>query len=294
MSARLRLLLAGAVASLFAAPAALSAQSATAIRFGQTVNGSLGKGDLLLQDDSWMDEYVFAGERGQRVRIRLSSSDFDAYLMLGTGTGSSFEQIEMNDDSDGLNAMLEVTLSSSGRFTIRANSNGGGETGAYVLSLELLGGGMTPVKGDASAGAAPMKLGDRPAPTAPPVSGQEINVCVVAEGAPRLIRALYNPASGDTTVNGRQFRDVYGSGPYAAGTSWFINNEAMTVNGRRYVKYGLPRVLGPNEVTRHADFRGVTVFGEAGVSGVLEIVYVPVRYGCEFQPYQLELGSVRG
>jgi len=68
------------------------------------------------------------------------------------------------------------------------------------------------------------------------------------------------------------------------------------VNGRRYVKYGLPRVLGVNEVTRTADYMGVPVFAEAGATAATEVLYVPVRPGCEFQPYQLDVkvGGVRG
>jgi hypothetical protein len=61
------------------------------------------------------------------------------------------------------------------------------------------------------------------------------------------------------------------------------------------VRYGLPRVLGVNEVTRMGEFQGVPLFAEAGQSRP-EVVYVPVRPGCEFQPYQVETktGSVRG
>ncbi|MBW3571943.1 MAG: hypothetical protein KY467_12640, partial [Gemmatimonadetes bacterium] len=83
---------------------------------------------------------------------------------------------------------------------------------------------------------------------------------------------------------------------YAAGATWYINNEPIMVNGRRYVRYGLPRVLGVNEVTRTAEYQGVPVFVEAGAQGTPEVLYIPVRPGCEFQPYQLEVkaGGVRG
>jgi hypothetical protein len=101
----------------------------------------------------------------------------------------------------------------------------------------------------------------------------------------------------DTFVNGQAFSTAYpATTGYAAGATWYINNEPITVNGRRYVKYGLPRVLGVNEVTRTADFMGVPVFAEAGATGTTEVLYVPVRPGCEFQPYQLDVkvGGVRG
>jgi hypothetical protein len=68
------------------------------------------------------------------------------------------------------------------------------------------------------------------------------------------------------------------------------------VMNRRYVKYGLPRVLGVNEVTRVGEFQGVPIFAEAGRTAPYEVIYVPVRPGCEFQPYQTEVkvGGVRG
>jgi len=86
------------------------------------------------------------------------------------------------------------------------------------------------------------------------------------------------------------------TGAYAANATWFINNEPITFNNRRYVKYGLPRVLGVSEVTRGGDYQGVGVFTEAGATGAPEVIYLPVRPGCEFQPYQLEqkTGAVRG
>jgi hypothetical protein len=131
------------------------------------------------------------------------------------------------------------------------------------------------------------------APPPPPNYNRDIRVCVVENGTLREITAVYNTQSGDTTVNGQPIQSSVG---YAAGATWYINNEAITVNNRRYVRYGLPRVLGVNEVTRTADYMGVSVFSEAGAQGTPEVLYIPVRPGCEFQPYQLEVkaGGVRG
>jgi hypothetical protein len=122
-------------------------------------------------------------------------------------------------------------------------------------------------------------------------------VCVVQGGALQQVTAQYNTTRGDTTYQGRPFAQAFpATTGYAAGSTWYINNEPITVNGRRYVKYGLPRVLGVNEVTRVADVQGVTVFAEAGATGATEVIYVPVRPGCEFQPYQVDVkvGGVRG
>jgi hypothetical protein len=136
-----------------------------------------------------------------------------------------------------------------------------------------------------------------PPPPPPVVTTQDINVCVIQGGTLTSVTAQYNPATGDTTYNGTRFSDAYGTGAdYAAGATWYINNDEVTFNNRTYVKYGLPRVLGVTEVTRSGDYQGVGVFTEAGATGTPEVIYVPVRPGCEFQPYQLKVktGGVRG
>mgnify|MGYP006196589307 CR=1 FL=1 len=77
---------------------------------------------------------------------------------------------------------------------------------------------------------------------------RDIQVCVVENGALRNVTAQYNTTSGDTMVNNRPFATAYPSTTgYAGGATWYINNETVTVMDRRYVKYGLPRVLGVNE-----------------------------------------------
>jgi hypothetical protein len=133
-----------------------------------------------------------------------------------------------------------------------------------------------------------------PPPPPPPAVNpmREVRVCVVENGMLREATAMYNTQTGDTTWTG----GTPSMSGYAAGAPWFINNEAITVMNRRYVRYGLPRVLGVNEVTRGGEYQGVPLFVEAGAMGTPEVLYVPVRPGCEFQPYQLETkaGGVRG
>lgn len=72
---------------------------------------------------------------------------------------------------------------------------------------------------------------------------------------------------------------------YASGEAWFTRDSSITVQGRIYRKYGLPRILGQNEISPFATYRGVTVFQEAGLEGMPEILYVPVHASCELQPY---------
>jgi hypothetical protein len=53
--------------------------------------------------------------------------------------------------------------------------------------------------------------------------------------------------------------------------------------------------VGVNELARTGEYQGVPVFAEAGMARP-DVVYVAVRPGCEFQPYQTEVkaGGVRG
>ena len=126
---------------------------------------------------------------------------------------------------------------------------------------------------------------------------RDIRVCVVQGDMLTEVTVQYNVTRGDSLVNGQPFSTVYPTGAqYAANATWYINNEPITFGNRRYVKYGLPRVLGVNEVTRVGDYQGVGVFAETGATDRPEVVYIPVRPGCEFQPYQTEVktGGVRG
>jgi hypothetical protein len=134
-----------------------------------------------------------------------------------------------------------------------------------------------------------------PPPAAPEM--QTIRVCVVEGTALREVEAMYNPATGDTMVAGQAFATAYpATTGYASGATWYINNEPITINGRRYVRFGLPRVVGVTEVSRTGEYQGVGVFTEASATGTPDVIYIPVRPGCEFQPYQYEVPArgVRG
>jgi hypothetical protein len=144
----------------------------------------------------------------------------------------------------------------------------------------------------------PVMVEPQPLPPPPPpmVEMQALQICVVQDGSLANVSAMYNPATNDTTLNGQPFAMAHPMGAqYAGNASWYINNEPVMFQGRRFVKYGLARVLGVSEVTRVGDHMGVPVFAEMGQSRP-DVIYLPVRPGCEFQPYQVETktGSVRG
>jgi tetratricopeptide (TPR) repeat protein len=80
---------------------------------------------------------------------------------------------------------------------------------------------------------------------------------------------------------------VYPQGSeYAVKHLWYTNNEAINFRGRIYKKFGQERIMGPNELVKVGKHQGVNVYSERVWRGLL---YVPVRQGCEFQPYETTL-----
>jgi hypothetical protein len=142
-----------------------------------------------------------------------------------------------------------------------------------------------------------------PPPVAEPVAAadpppRDIRVCVVDEQGMRVIAARYDPATGDTLVEGRPFAEAYPTtGRYAEAAPWYIDNEPVEVDSAIYTKYGLPRVLLPGELVRRRDYRGVMMLTETADTGDPYMIwYAAVRPNCEFHPYQGSLVAygVRG
>ena len=136
-----------------------------------------------------------------------------------------------------------------------------------------------------------------PPPPAPPTT-RTITICVVENGMLREVSATFTPSTGDTTVNNRAFRMAYPSSAptYASGATWYINNDSITVADEEYVRFGVARVITPpSQLTRVGEFQGTPIFAQTGEDSPQEVLYVPLRPGCEFQPYQLrEEIQVRG
>lgn len=130
-------------ASAPSTPAALSSGKISAgtssggtVGSNQTVSGQLDSSDPALADGTFYDLWRFQGRAGQRIRVTLRSSDFDAYVAFGSMSGGEFEAVETDDDSaGGTDAMIELTLTASGEYAIRANSLSKA-TGRYTLTVE--------------------------------------------------------------------------------------------------------------------------------------------------------------
>jgi hypothetical protein len=123
---------------------------------------------------------------------------------------------------------------------------------------------------------------------------RKVQQCVIENGVLKTIETEYDPSTGNyyLMVSGTKklLDEVYPSEKkdYAASAIWYINNEAIVVSGQKYVKYGLPRILGVQEVVKTSTFDNIGVYVEAGTKSIADVIYIPVRKGCEFQPYQKE------
>jgi CHAT domain-containing protein len=97
------------------------------------ITGSLDAGDRTLSDNSYYDAYTFSGDAGMAVIIEMHSAEFDTYLILLDGESNP---VTYNDDSDGTNSRIAVTLETTDTYTVIANSYAAGETGSYRLTIQ--------------------------------------------------------------------------------------------------------------------------------------------------------------
>ena len=105
---------------------------------GRPMAGRLENGDAQLRSGEFVDAYAFQGTRGQRLELRVNSTEFDPYVQInGPGNFSQYN----DDDVDGgtSNAHLVVTLPADGVYQVMATSYRPGESGAYQLSASVTG-----------------------------------------------------------------------------------------------------------------------------------------------------------
>jgi hypothetical protein len=106
------------------------------IRAGETASGELSDADAVRDDEQYYDYWVYESRGDERLTVRLTSEAFDAFLEFGRLDGETFLEIDSNDDGpDGTDSELEVSLSSSGTYAIRASSYEAGRTGTYRIQV---------------------------------------------------------------------------------------------------------------------------------------------------------------
>lgn len=125
---------AAVIALVTAAAGTASAQST--LRAGQTQRGELSANDPTMADGSHYDCFRLQTQRGQNYSVALNSGDFDAYLALAPNAACDAYPTYSNDDASDGSTNSRVVIPGDGQvWTIRANSYGGGETGAYTLAV---------------------------------------------------------------------------------------------------------------------------------------------------------------
>jgi len=139
-------------------------------------DGELTRGDRVLTSDrSYYDPYEFAGQSGQTVRIELSSSEFDTYLILLDPNGDVLAE---NDDqaTDTTNSVLTVTLPRAGAYVAIVNAYNSQERGRYRLRIVDVSSQPTPAPNPSPNPAPNNTPTPRPAPsTAPTPSNIPLN-----------------------------------------------------------------------------------------------------------------------
>jgi len=105
------------------------------IAVGDTVEGELVEADPLNEAGSRADAYRFEGTEGQRVRIGVSSDDFDTYLQLFQDENGVRTALIEDDDGagQGTNSRLTHALPADGSYVLEVRAFADGGTGAYTL-----------------------------------------------------------------------------------------------------------------------------------------------------------------
>jgi hypothetical protein len=107
------------------------------IALGQTVSGTIESADPETDGGQYFHQYAVTAQPGERIRITLRSSTFDAYLTWGRLVGNALEGTTTDDDSaGGTDSQLDVIVPREGTYVIRVHSLGARETGAYQLSVD--------------------------------------------------------------------------------------------------------------------------------------------------------------
>lgn len=103
------------------------------IEIGATVQGELTASDGKGETGHSADAYRFSGREGQRIRIDMSSSDFDTYLQLFDGNRVSLAE---DDDgaAEGTDSRVTFTLPRTGEYIVEARAFAE-DTGSYELTI---------------------------------------------------------------------------------------------------------------------------------------------------------------
>ena len=111
-------------------------RAAETLSFGASVQGEIGEGDPLDDEDRGYDAFTFSGREGQRIQATMRSGDFDTLLQIGKAEGP-FTHLAEDDDGlmEGTDSRLNFTLPEDGDYILRALPLTPDGKGLYALDL---------------------------------------------------------------------------------------------------------------------------------------------------------------
>lgn len=126
--------------SSLAARLGLRAAGDRTVAPNSAVSGELDDSDPKMHDGTPYELWTYVGRAGETIRITLRSSDFDAFVSIGTVANGVFTAIESADDgAGGTHSRLDITLPFAGEYAIRANSlSPRRPMGDYILRIDSL------------------------------------------------------------------------------------------------------------------------------------------------------------
>lgn len=106
------------------------------IAVGQSAQGTLNNADAKGDNNAFYEDHTVRLAANQNVEALMASSAFDAFLRIGRGVGSAFEELKSDDDSGGgTDARVRFAAPAEGVYTVRASALNEGMSGAYTLRL---------------------------------------------------------------------------------------------------------------------------------------------------------------
>ena len=259
------------------------------LTFGQSIGGDLAPGDPAGETGAHFDCFSFTGRARQELTVRLRSSAFVPMLVLRRGSTCDGNLLYVTGGT-GSEALVKTSLGYDEVYSLTVRSVNAGETGAYNLTLgDPLPDVRQPLVQQPPARQQPVYQPERIREGCGYVAGTDhlfpIEVGLFYDGDPPFA----DQYGQSIRVNGKRTHPDQSPYPPGRGRAWYRDNEPITVGGREYVKYGLPRVLGLNEVEWFAELDGLAVAAEPGATEP-EVVYVLIDPAeCGFQPYQRQV-----
>ncbi len=114
----------------------LAGNSIQPISYGANLNANITTSDLRSSAGDYLDAYWFAGVQGEMVQIKMSSTNFDSFLILN---GNDGETLVSDDNTGGGNdALIKTTLPRTGIYVIVATPFANNATGNYTLTLNTV------------------------------------------------------------------------------------------------------------------------------------------------------------